>query len=109
MTPVSTIAKSPTVEPVHALKYVLVTPARNEEAFIEQTIASVVEQTIQPVRWIIVSDGSTDGTDEIVLQHLARHPWIELVRMPERRERDFAGRERIFRLGRLLHHLDHEG
>jgi len=55
------------------LKYALVTPARNEEALIEQTILSVVAQTIRPVRWVIVSDGSTDGTDEIVKRHARHH------------------------------------
>ena len=47
-------------------QYVLVTPARNEEDFIELTIQSVVRQTVRPVKWAIVSDGSTDRTDEIV-------------------------------------------
>jgi GT2 family glycosyltransferase len=46
-----------------------------------------------------VSDGSTDGTDEIVARYSAEHPWIELVRMPERRERDFAGKVRAFNAG----------
>ncbi len=46
--------------------YVLITPARNEEAFIEKTIASVVSQTVLPARWVIVSDGSTDRTSEII-------------------------------------------
>ena len=67
----------------HSLSYVLITPARNEEAFIEQTIQSVINQTILPLRWVIVSDGSTDRTDEIVSKYTADHPWIELVRMPE--------------------------
>ena len=52
------------------LTYVLITPARNEAAFIEGTIKSVVAQTILPVKWVIVSDGSTDGTDEIVKKYL---------------------------------------
>lgn len=79
--------------------YVLVTPARNEAAFIEQTIKSVVAQTLRPVRWVIVSDGSTDGTDNIVLEHAAEHAWMELVRMPERRERHFAGKILAFNAG----------
>ena len=73
-------------------KYVLITPARNEAQFIELTIKSVVAQTVRPLKWVIVSDGSTDGTEEIVNKYVADHPWIELVRMPERRERHFAGK-----------------
>ena len=63
--------------------YVLITPARNEAAFIELTIKSVLAQTLRPIKWIIVSDGSTDGTDDIVNRYLDQNPWIELVRMPE--------------------------
>jgi glycosyltransferase involved in cell wall biosynthesis len=79
--------------------YVLVTPARNEAAFIELTIKSVVSQTVRPVKWVIVSDGSTDGTDDIVSRYASQHPWIELVRMPERRERHFAGKIYAFNAG----------
>ena len=77
--------------------YVLVTPARNEAAFIEQTIQSVIHQKILPVRWIIVSDGSNDGTDEIVERYALRFPWIGLVKMPPRAERDFGGKARAFK------------
>jgi glycosyltransferase involved in cell wall biosynthesis len=79
--------------------YVLITPARNEAAFIEETIKSVVSQTLKPLRWVIVSDGSTDGTDEIVQRYMAEHHWIELIRMPERKERHFAGKVHAFDAG----------
>jgi poly-beta-1,6-N-acetyl-D-glucosamine synthase len=79
--------------------YVLITPARNEAAFIEQTIRSVVGQTVLPLKWVIVSDGSTDGTDDIVQRYAAEHPWIELLRMPERKERHFAGKVHAFNAG----------
>ena len=79
--------------------YVLVTPARNEARSIELTIGSVIAQTVRPLKWVIVSDGSTDGTDEIVRRHSAQHSWIELVCMPERRERNFAGKVEAFRTG----------
>jgi len=79
--------------------YVLVTPARNEAQFIELTIKSVVAQTIRPIKWVIVSDGSTDGTDNIVLKYMAEHPWIELIRMPSRPERHFAGKACAFNAG----------
>lgn len=79
--------------------YVLVTPARNEARFIESTIQAVIAQTMRPLRWAIVSDGSTDGTDEIVSRYTAQHNWIDLVRMPERAERHFAGKVYAFNAG----------
>ena len=79
--------------------YVLITPARNEADFIELTIKSMVGQTIHPAKWAIVSDGSTDGTDDIVRRYAADHSWIELVRMPDRRERHFAGKVHAFNAG----------
>jgi len=82
-----------------ALQYVLITPARNEAQFIELTIRSVTVQTLRPLKWVIVSDGSTDDTDAIVRRHQTVHPWIELVRMPERSERNFAGKVRAFQAG----------
>jgi biofilm PGA synthesis N-glycosyltransferase PgaC len=81
------------------LSYVLITPARDEAEFIELTIKSVIAQTVRPVRWVIVSDGSTDGTDEIVNKYAAEHSWIEFVRMPERQERHFGGKALAFNAG----------
>jgi len=81
------------------LTYVLITPARNEAAFIHKTIDSVIAQTVRPLKWVIVSDGSNDGTDEIVNKHAADHRWIELVRLPERRERHFAAKVHAFNAG----------
>ncbi len=90
------------------LSYVLVSPARNEAQFIELTIKSVIAQTVRPIKWVIVSDGSTDGTDDIVKKYAAENPWIELVRMPERRERDFAGKVHAFNAGYArLKHLEY--
>lgn len=76
--------------------YVIITPARNEAKYIDLTIRSMVAQTLLPLKWIIVSDGSTDGTDEIVSSYLTNYPWIELFRMPERKERHFAGKANAF-------------
>jgi len=81
------------------LAYVLVTPAHNEAALIERTIQSVIAQTLLPRRWIIVSDGSTDGTDDIVRRYQAGRPWLELVRLPPRTTRDFAAKVRAFNAG----------
>lgn len=81
------------------LRYVLVTPAHNEEAHIEKTITSVISQTTIPQRWVIVSDGSTDSTGDIVRQYLADHSWITLIEKPPRQERHFAAKVEAFNAG----------
>lgn len=86
-------------EITHFPAYVLISPAKNEAAFIELTLQSMVAQTIQPVKWVIVSDGSTDGTDEIVRKYTTQYSWIELLQMPERAERNFAGKVYAFNAG----------
>jgi poly-beta-1,6-N-acetyl-D-glucosamine synthase len=80
-------------------KYVLITPARDEAQFIELTLRSMIQQTLRPLKWVVVSDGSTDGTDEIVCKYVASNRWIDLVRMPERAERHFAGKVYAFNAG----------
>lgn len=74
------------------MNYVLITPARNEGRFIGKTLDSIVAQTLLPERWVIVDDGSTDDTSKIVESYTKRYPWIELVRRPERQDRNFAGK-----------------
>lgn len=81
------------------LSYVLITPARNEEAYIEKTLKSVVSQTVKPVKWVVVSDASADRTDELVKQYMPDNPWIELIRMPEHRDRQFAAKVQAFNAG----------
>lgn len=81
------------------LSYVLVTAARNEEELIEKTIRSVISQTVRPAKWIIVNDGSTDRTEEIVSRYAAEHPWLVLLRMPEHEGRSFASKVHCFNAG----------
>jgi glycosyltransferase involved in cell wall biosynthesis len=89
--------------------YVLITPARNEAQFIDLTLKSVVAQTVRPLKWVIVSDGSTDGTDDIVNGYTKTYPWIQLLRMPERNERHFAGKVNAFNAGHAsVRDLDYE-
>jgi len=87
------------------MNYVLITPARNEEAFIARVLDSVVSQTRLPLRWVIADDGSTDRTARIVEGYTKRHAWIELLRRPPRAERHFAGKVLAFNAGfeRLRH------
>jgi poly-beta-1,6-N-acetyl-D-glucosamine synthase len=93
----------------YPMPYVLITPARNEETFIEKTIQTVIQQTVLPAKWVIVNDGSTDATSSIVRRYLADHPWIELVDLPVRRERNFAAKVFAFNAGQeRVQNLEYE-
>lgn len=65
-------------------RYVVISPVRNEEDYIRLTLDSMVGQSIRPAEWIIVNDGSTDRTSEIVHSYMAEHPWIRLVELTDR-------------------------
>ena len=65
-------------------QYVVITPVRNEEKYIDKTLQSVIDQTIMPMQWIIVNDGSSDRTREIVEERIRSHDWITLVNMSDR-------------------------
>jgi glycosyltransferase involved in cell wall biosynthesis len=81
------------------LKYALITPARNEENFIENTIKSVIAQTVLPEKWVIVSDGSVDGTDEIIKRYEAIYDFILFLRIDTGKERNFASKIHAFMAG----------
>jgi glycosyltransferase involved in cell wall biosynthesis len=81
------------------LTYVLITPARNEEANIGRLIEAVTSQMMKPEKWIIVDDNSTDGTTDIVREHLPHWPWIELITMRNVRDRSFAAKVDCFNEG----------
>jgi biofilm PGA synthesis N-glycosyltransferase PgaC len=71
--------------------YVIVTAARNEAANLERLFGCVLAQTVEPLAWIIVSDGSTDGTDELARRLAAGTPWVRFLR----REKPAAESQRI--------------
>ena len=63
-------------------KYVIVSPVRNEEEFIEKTILSVINQTVTPREYIFVNDGSTDSTRSIIEKYEKIHSWIRIIDRP---------------------------
>ncbi len=69
---------------IEGMRYVIITPARNEEENIEATILAVAGQSILPSEWIIVDDGSTDQTAAIVRRYALEYPWIRLLDLPDR-------------------------
>jgi len=82
--------------------YVLMTAAHNEEADIANTIESVLAQTVLPQRWLIVSDNSTDRTDEIVQSYADRHSFIRFLRLSRPPGRSFASKVVALRSGEHL-------
>jgi poly-beta-1,6-N-acetyl-D-glucosamine synthase len=73
------------------IRYVVVTPVRDEERHIEKTILSMLAQTILPSEWIIVNDGSTDGTAGIINRYARQHSWIKALHRQNRGFRKAGG------------------
>jgi poly-beta-1,6-N-acetyl-D-glucosamine synthase len=89
--------------------YVLMTAAYNEEAFIEGTIQSVLAQTVRPRRWVIVSDNSSDRTDEIVEGYARQHDFIRLLRITRAPGHSFGAKVIALQAGsKLLQDAEYE-
>lgn len=73
------------------LRYVIVTPVRDEAAYLPFTLQSVTRQTHLPAEWVIVNDGSTDQTGEIIDAYAQRFPWIRRVDRTDRGYRQCGG------------------
>lgn len=78
--------------------YVLITAARNEEKYIEKTLCAVTSQELLPKKWFIVSDRSTDRTDEIVSAYASQFQFIELLRIDEDMQWSFSSKVNALRL-----------
>lgn len=77
-------------------RYILITPAFNEEATIGGVLESVARQSVLPERYVIVSDGSTDSTDQIISMYTRRYRWMHYVRRPESLGHAFDSKIRAF-------------
>lgn len=73
--------------PSPSRRYVLISPCRNEEAYLRRTLDSVLRQSVPPARWVIVDDGSTDRTPEILRDYASAHDLIRVVTNPDRGHR----------------------
>jgi glycosyltransferase involved in cell wall biosynthesis len=72
-------------------RYVIITPVRDEEQYVEATIESVCSQTLRPAEWMIVDDGSTDRTGVIIDRYAAQFPWLRVIHRPDRGYRKAGG------------------
>jgi len=89
--------------------YVLMTAAYNEEAYIEQTITSVLGQTLRPQCWVIVSDGSKDRTDEIVQAYARDFDFIRFLRVNRLPGRNFRSKVLALQAGlNLIENLNYD-
>jgi glycosyltransferase involved in cell wall biosynthesis len=77
--PIATAEPSPS--PV-GRRLLIVSPTKDEEAYLERTIRSMEAQTVRPTLWIIVDDGSSDRTGVIADEAAARHDWIHVIHRP---------------------------
>jgi poly-beta-1,6-N-acetyl-D-glucosamine synthase len=71
--------------------YVVISPVRDEEAHLRSTIESMIAQTVRPQEWIIVNDGSTDATGQIIDEYSAQHSWIRGIHRENRGFRKSGG------------------
>jgi len=67
--------------------YVIISPVRDEESYVEKTVRSVVGQSLRPRKWIVVDDGSRDATPQVLARYADQCPWITVVRLPRDGER----------------------
>jgi glycosyltransferase involved in cell wall biosynthesis len=86
------------------MKYALFTPAKNEEKSIGKVIESVLAQTVRPEKWVIISDNSTDRTDDIIKEFANRHDFIHFHRVERDSTRNFGSKAFAIREG--LKHLE---
>ena len=77
--------------------YIAITPARDEERLLPRLLVSMVAQTRRPERWIVIDDGSTDRTGEILDRAAHYHPWIEPQHLPRGGARAPGGESVIMR------------
>ena len=65
-------------------RYLLISPCRDEAQFMSRTLDSVIEQTVRPSLWVIVDDGSTDSTPEILAEYASKYDFIQILRREDR-------------------------
>lgn len=90
-------------------KYVIITPAHNEQDYIIYAIRSILSQTIKPLRWIIVNDGSTDKTKKIVESYIERHDFINYIDLERDGGHNFGRKTIAFNRGlTVLNNIEYD-
>lgn len=88
-------------------QYILITAAKNEEAYVREAIESVLRQSVKPLAWFIMDDGSTDQTARIVAEFAAQHSFIRLNSAGAGQGRNFGSQYKAIQAAyELARHLD---
>jgi biofilm PGA synthesis N-glycosyltransferase PgaC len=90
--------------------YIIVTPVKDEELYVAHTLQSVADQTVRPLCWVLVDDGSTDRTPDIIQAYANKFEWISYIRVERTNERLLGSAEiRAFSIGyESIGHLEHD-
>jgi biofilm PGA synthesis N-glycosyltransferase PgaC len=83
-------AAPPAVHP-DIIPLVIISPVRDESKYLRLTMDAIVAQTVRPVEWILVDDGSKDSTPDIIREYAAKYPFIRLVERGDRGFRKLGG------------------
>jgi poly-beta-1,6-N-acetyl-D-glucosamine synthase len=76
---------------MNGVNFVVISPLRNEEHFLPQTVRCMAAHTVRPAEWILVDDGSTDTTGNVVDDAARRFPWIKAIHRKDRGFRQAGG------------------
>ena len=89
-------------------RYVLISPCRDEARHMRRTLDSVAAQTVAPALWVVIDDGSTDATPDILEEYARRLPYLKVVRRENRGRRSVGpGVMEAFHAGLETVNLDH--
>lgn len=104
--PLRPIISEPAQDPV-TVPLVIISPVRDESKYLRRTMDAIVAQTWRPVEWILVDDGSSDSTPDIVKEYAAKYPFIRLVHNTNRGYRKLGGGViAAFNFGKA--HIEHQ-
>jgi glycosyltransferase involved in cell wall biosynthesis len=72
-------------------RYCLITPVRDEAQYARRTLEAVARQSVRPALWLLIDDGSTDATPDILDEYARKFDWIRVIHREDRGFRKLGG------------------